>query len=102
MTELVLIAAVLLPIYATLGVCMVHYGQVMVDEVNSRLPESDQFSHDWWYFTKVLRLWRSHFKFFPRSRTRKLTYLFTGLLFLFVIPYLYVVFLILKRAEVAP
>jgi len=37
----------------------------MVDQVNRKLPDGEQFDHAWWYLTKTLRLRRKYRAFYP-------------------------------------
>lgn len=42
----------------------------MIDKVNSKLPESEQFSQLGWHFAKRLRLSREYRRFYPEGRLR--------------------------------
>jgi len=41
-----------------------------VSEVNSRLPQDQQFPHWWWTVSKQKRLWREHKRLCPQSPSR--------------------------------
>lgn len=96
MAELVVIGAVLLVLQGILGVLEADYHLRMIDEVNSHLPEGEQFSYEWWHLPKCIRLWKKHLQCFPSSLTRQRIYVHMALHLLFLIPFLYVVVLVMR------
>ena len=99
MTELILLASVLLVVQGILGVYATSYSHQMVDEVNKNLPDSEQFTHEWWYFPKGWRLWKLHWRFYPVSRTRERVYFYTALQLAFGIPFVACLWLIFGHAD---
>lgn len=58
-------AAVLLVCVSGLGLSASITQFAMVDAVNEKLPESEQFNHLGWYFTKTARLRREYRRLYP-------------------------------------
>jgi hypothetical protein len=40
----------------------------MMDKVNARLPQEQQFDPSWWYFPKTQRLHREYRRLYPEGR----------------------------------
>jgi len=60
----------------------------MVDRVNERLSKDQQFSPEWWYWSKQRRLWREYKRLYPdgtlTKRIRTLAALMLACLLIFV------------------
>jgi len=56
----------------------------MVDEVNRKLPEDQQFEHLFWYPTKSLRLIREYKRLYPNGRLNRIRIIVQILLFTLV------------------
>jgi hypothetical protein len=53
----------------------------MLDQVNSKLPESEQFSMLGWYFSKYQRLHRYYKLYYPEGRLHLRVRILTGVMF---------------------
>jgi hypothetical protein len=53
----------------------------MVDRVNDKLSEEQQFSHIWWYWSKYQRLFAEYKRLYPNGRLRRRLRIMSVLLF---------------------
>ena len=64
----VVAASVLLLCVGGLGLSASIIQFAIVDAVNEKLPNDEQFQHLGWYLTKTLRLYREYQRFYPTGK----------------------------------
>ena len=68
-------AAVLLLCVGGLGLTATITQFAIVDAVNEKLPENEQFNHLGWYLTKTARLRREYRRFYPTGKLLRRQYI---------------------------
>jgi hypothetical protein len=81
MTPREIIGGIALACVSVMGIISTLTGLEMVDKVNERLPEGEQFDPLGWYTSKALRLHREYKRLFPDGRLHLKLWVLTGLMF---------------------